>query len=177
MWSRFYEREKLKDIVDYMVVMAYDEHWATSPQAGSVASLPWVESNLQRLLEIVPADRLILGIPLYTRIWKEAETEGGNIEVSSSAHDMEYIHNWISEHGLEVTFDEKSKQNYAELRVEKEKATYKVWIEDETSLSHRVQLVHQYQLAGVATWSRSFSDERAWSSIDDSLRQIDTVKK
>jgi len=177
MWSRFYEREKLKNVVDYMVVMAYDEHWATSPQAGSVASLPWVESNLQRLLEVVPADRLILGIPLYARIWKEAETEGGNVEVSSSAHDMDFIQNWLRNHDVKVTYDEHSGQNYGEYRDDKEKATYKVWIEDATSLSKRVQLVHQYKLAGVATWSRSFSDEKAWSSIHDSLKQIDAVKK
>ena len=64
-WSAFYEREKLAETVDYLMVMAYDEHWGTSEEAGSVASFPWVETNLQKLLEVVPNEKLILGVPLY----------------------------------------------------------------------------------------------------------------
>ena len=70
-WSAFYEREKLAESVDYLIVMAYDEHWGSSEIAGSVASFPWVEANLQKLLEVVPNDKLILGVPLYTRLWEE----------------------------------------------------------------------------------------------------------
>ncbi|MCM3705151.1 MULTISPECIES: glycosyl hydrolase family 18 protein [Cytobacillus] len=67
-WSAFYERDKLAGIADYMVVMAYDEHWGSSQVAGSVASLPWVEENLKHLLEVVPNEKLLLGVPLYTRL-------------------------------------------------------------------------------------------------------------
>ncbi|MFD1737054.1 glycosyl hydrolase family 18 protein [Bacillus salitolerans] len=171
-WSMFYERAKLADIVDYIMVMAYDEHWATSPEAGSVASFPWVEKNLQKLLEVVPNDRLILGLPTYTRIWKEQDTEGGNIEVSSKAYSMDYVKQWITEHDVNPIFDEVSGQMYGEYRDEKEKATYKVWIEDEDSLARRAQFVHQYHLAGIATWSRFFASDEAWKSMDDSLKHV-----
>jgi spore germination protein YaaH len=170
-WSMFYERDQLSTIVDYLIVMAYDEHWGTSPVAGSVASFPWVESNLKMLLEVVPNDRLILGLPTYSRIWKEQDTEGGNIEVSSKAHTMDDIKAWIKEKGLEPTFDKNAGQYYAEYRDEEEKATYKVWIEDEDSLARRSQLVHQYKLAGVATWNRFFASDEAWNSIDESLKK------
>ncbi|MDF0727989.1 glycosyl hydrolase family 18 protein [Cytobacillus sp. S13-E01] len=176
-WSRFYEREKLASVVDYMMVMAYDEHWGTSPVPGSVASLPWVESNLQKLLEVVPNDRLLLGIPLYSRIWKEQETDGGNIEVSSKAYSMQAINDWVSERNLTPIYDEASGQNYVEYLDEAEKATYKIWIEDEASLQKRAQLVHKYQLAGVATWSRFFANDAGWATIDDSLKQIDATDK
>lgn len=176
-WSKFYEREKLGSIVDYMMVMAYDEHWATSPVAGSVASLPWVEKNLKRLLKIVPNERVILGVPLYTRIWKEQETDAGNIEVSSKAHSMDYIQNWVKKHKLTPIFDEKTRQYYAEYYDEKEKATYKVWIEDETSMTKRIQLIHKYQLAGIASWSRFFASDDIWKSIDQSLQQFKPVQK
>lgn len=74
MWSAFLDRRALNSVVDYLIVMAYDEHWAASPVAGSVASLPWVGSSLSRIIEEddVPPEKLILGIPLYTRIWTEA---------------------------------------------------------------------------------------------------------
>ncbi|MCK9907282.1 glycosyl hydrolase family 18 protein, partial [Frankia sp. Cpl3] len=72
-WSRFYDRAALAKVVDYMMVMTYDEYWASSPVAGSVASLPWVEKGLQGVLEEVPNEKLILGVPFYTRLWKEVK--------------------------------------------------------------------------------------------------------
>ena len=62
-WSLCYDRKKLAEAADYIIVMGYDEHGGSSPVAGSVSSLPWVESGLQRMLEEVPADKLLLGIP------------------------------------------------------------------------------------------------------------------
>lgn len=174
-WSKFYEREKLKDIVDYLIVMAYDEHWANSPVAGSVASLPWVETNLKELLTIVPHDRLILGIPLYARIWKEKETVGGNLEVSSKAYTMAQIEEWLKEKGVKPRIDNESGQYYGEYYDEKEKATYKVWIENEYSLHKRAQLVHKYSLAGIGSWSRYFGNDRAWTALAQSLKKIDAV--
>lgn len=176
-WSMFYDRENLANIVDYLMVMAYDEHWGTSPIAGSVASLPWVENNLIKLLEVVPKERLILGVPTYTRIWKEQKTPGGNIEVSSKAYSMDDVNQWIKDRGLSLQYDEKSGQDYVEFVDEKEQATYKIWLENEKSLNKRTQLVHKYQLAGIASWNRSFANAGAWTVIDDSLRQIEPVKK
>lgn len=176
-WSQFYDREKLANIVDYLIVMAYDEHWGNSPVAGSVASLPWVENNLKKLLEVIPNERLILGIPTYTRLWKEQTTPGGNIEVSSKAYNMDDINQWIKDHGPTVTYDEKTGQDYAEYYDEKEKALYKVWIENDKSIRKRSTLVHQYQLAGIASWNRSFANENAWKTIHQSLQQIEPVQK
>nr|WP_066394109.1 glycosyl hydrolase family 18 protein [Cytobacillus eiseniae] len=167
-WSAFYERDKLASLVDYMVVMAYDEHWGSSPVAGSVSSLPWVESNLQKLLEIVPNDHLILGVPLYARLW--AEKDSG--EVSSQALSMSKVKEWLTENGLTPVFDEASGQNYAELYVEEEQTTYKIWLEDELSLSKRADLAMKYNLAGVASWSRYFADESAWLALSLGEKQV-----
>lgn len=169
MWSKFYDRKALGEIVDYMMVMAYDEHWASSPQSGSVASLPWVETNLQNILEIVPNEKVILGIPLYTRIWKEQETEGGNIEVSSNSMSMNQATKWIQEHNLSPIYDESSGQNYVEYYDEQEKATYKIWLEDELSLRKRVDIMKKYQLAGIASWARSFANDAAWQTLNKVL--------
>lgn len=164
-WSAFYERDELSKIVDYMVVMAYDEHWGSSPVAGSVASLPWVEEHLQKLLEVVPKERLILGVPLYTRLWKEEQLEDGQVKVSSEALSMAKAKEWIASKGVTPVYDDESGQNYVEFYSEQEKITYKIWIEDELSLSKRAELSKKYSLAGIATWSRYFADETAWVAL------------
>ncbi|WP_342431518.1 glycosyl hydrolase family 18 protein [Neobacillus sp. FSL H8-0543] len=165
-WSSFYERNKLSTIVDYLVVMAYDEHWGPASGAGSVSSLPWVETNLQKLLTEVPNDKLILGVPLYTRLWKEQLLDNGEVEVTASALSMEKAKEWISDKELQPTFDPISGQNYAEFYDEMEKATYKIWLEDELSLKKRAELATSYQLAGIATWSRFFGDQTAWTALN-----------
>ncbi|MHC0035532.1 glycosyl hydrolase family 18 protein [Pseudoneobacillus sp. C159] len=164
-WSLFYEREKLAKIVDYLIVMAYDEHWGSSPIAGSVASLPWVEENTEKLLSVVPHQQLILGVPLYTRLWKEETDANGQLKVTSKALSMGQIKEWLENNKLQPKYDTATGQNYAELFVPDEQTTYKVWLEDEVSLKKRVQLAEKYQLAGVATWSRFFADDTAWTAL------------
>ena len=68
-WSKCYNRKVLSQWVDYIIVMAYDEHWGSSPVSGSVASLNWVEENLQKLLTEVDSEKIILGNTiLYARL-------------------------------------------------------------------------------------------------------------
>ncbi len=164
-WSSFYEREKLAQIADYLIVMAYDEHTAGS-DAGSVASLPWVEGNLQILLKDVPNEKLILGVPLYARLWKEQPNANGGTDVTAQALSMDKVKIWLKEKALQPVYDEKSGQNYAEFFAENENATYKIWIEDELSLKKRADLAVKYKLAGVASWSRMFGDQTAWAALD-----------
>ncbi|MBD2847766.1 glycosyl hydrolase [Paenibacillus sp. IB182496] len=167
MWSAFIDRRELGQVVDYMMVMTYDEHWAASPVAGSVASLPWVEQSVRRILEEdeVPPAKLVLGVPLYTRIWTETTNEAGETEVSSGAYGMETIAALIEEKELEPVFDEQAGQNYVEY--EEDGARKRIWLEDETSLRARVQLVKQYDLAGLATWQRAFEKPGVWEVLDE----------
>ncbi|MFB6467771.1 glycosyl hydrolase family 18 protein [Cytobacillus sp. Hz8] len=167
-WSSFYQRDKLAKAVDYLIVMAYDEHWGSSPVAGSVASFPWVENNLKNLLEVVPHQKLILGVPLYTRLWAEKD----NGDVSSKALSMEDVKKWLKKKKVKPTYDEKSGQNYAEYYSKKEKTTYKIWLEDEFSLAKRAELAEKYHLVGVASWSRFFGDETAWTALDFNNKQV-----
>lgn len=160
-YSAFLQRDHLAEIVDYLVVMAYDEHWATSPIAGSVASFPWVEANLETLLDVIPNDKLVLGVPLYARLWEEKE----NGEISSKSLSMASVEEWLKEHKVTPTYDEVSGQNYGEYFDKETKSTYKIWLEDELSLAKRAELVERYSLAGLASWSRTFANETAWSAL------------
>jgi len=167
-WSKFLDRKALGELVDYMLVMTYDEHWASSPKAGSVASLPWVEKGLQGILEEVSNEKILLGVPFYTRLWKEVEIDG-KIKVSSKAYSMPGIEKWLKEKSVPLQYDEKSGQFYGEYFDQEENARYKVWLEDESSMAKRVDLVHKYQLAGVASWRRGFEKPVIWDVIKEGL--------
>ncbi|WP_253944987.1 glycosyl hydrolase family 18 protein [Paenibacillus sp. NEAU-GSW1] len=168
MWSLFLDRNALGKVVDYMMVMAYDEHWASSPKAGSVASLGWTEEAVARILEEdqVPADKLILSMPLYTRIWTE-KGEGSEKQVTSKAVGMDRINEIIANNKLKPVLDKESGQHYVEYK--EDGALQRIWIEDDTSIKARIALVHKYGLAGAASWQRSFQTASIWKTIDEAL--------
>lgn len=170
MWSLFYDRHELGKIVDYMMVMTYDEHWATSPKAGSVASLPWVEKGIVDIMreDNVPASKLVLGVPYYTRIWTEQVTDG-KTSVSSKAVFMEVIQRIIKEMKLTPVYSEQTGQHYVEYKEGKD--LKKIWIEDETSMKARIELVKKYDLAGVASWRRGYELPAIWDVVKSALEK------
>jgi len=173
-WSMCYDRKALSKIVDYVAVMAYDQHWASSPVAGSVAELSWVENGLKRILEEVPNKKLLLGLPFYTRVWKE-ETADGRVKVSSKAVSMGSVEKILSEKKPAVIWDEESGQNYAEYK--DGKATYKIWIEDDESINLKSSLVHKYDLAGAASWRKGFESEDIWAVLQNNLKVMENYSQ
>ncbi|MCE0453205.1 MULTISPECIES: glycosyl hydrolase family 18 protein [Brevibacillus] len=169
-WSMFLDRKALAEVVDYVAVMTYDEHWAASPKAGSVASLPWVERGLQGVLEEVPNEKLLLGVPFYTRLWTEAKQADGTVKVSSKAYSMTKAQEWINERKLTPVMDEASGQHYVEYKDPKDGNVYKMWIEDVASMKKRVEIVNKYDLAGIASWRRGFEVPEIWQAIDETLK-------
>ncbi|WP_103110381.1 glycosyl hydrolase family 18 protein [Brevibacillus reuszeri] len=176
-WSMFLDRRALAQVVDYMAVMTYDEHWAASPKAGSVASLPWVESGLQGVLEEVPHEKLLLGVPFYTRLWTEAKQADGKIKVSSKALSMTRAQEWIKERKLTPKLDEASGQNYVEYKDPKDGNVYKMWLEDVSSMQKRIDIVNKYDLAGVASWRRGFEVPEIWQAIEEGLTSEKSTQK
>ncbi|WP_301628208.1 glycosyl hydrolase family 18 protein [Paenibacillus apis] len=167
MWSAFLDRRALAPVVDYLILMAYDEHWAASPVSGSVASLPWVEASVNRILQEdgVDPDQMILGIPLYTRVWSETKVDG-KTKVKSKAIGMKKAKEIIETYKLTPEFSADTGQNYVEYK--EGDVLNRIWLEDAVSLQSRVDLAKSLGLAGVATWTRSFASAEAW----DVLKQI-----
>lgn len=165
MWSLFLDRRALGEITDYMMVMTYDEHWASSPTAGSVASLPWVTAAMNKIMveDEVPADKLLLGIPSYTRVWSIKES-GEDSGITSKAIGMDSAQDLIKQHKLTPTFSEDTGQNYVEFT--EGEVWNQIWLEDKTSLRARVDLASELKLAGIATWNRSFANEGAWAVLN-----------
>lgn len=168
--AQCYDREALAEVVDYIMVMTYDQHWKGSSKAGSVAQVSWVEEMVEKYLETIPAQKLVLGIPLYTRLWKEETGEGGGISLSSEALSMEQSRKFIKEKNANAHWDEESGQFYMEFS--DKTATYKMWLEDENSINLRLGLVHKYKLAGAASWSRNFGIPEVWEVAYANLKSI-----
>lgn len=161
-WSMFYDRERLQESVDYMILMAYDQHGASSPVAGSVAEYSWVENSILGVLQYIPKDKLILAVPFYSRVWKEEDNK-----LSSSALTMERVNKFINENNIELIWDEDLYQFYGELK--KGNIKYKVWLEDINSLEMKVSLIHKYDLAGLASWRKGYETKEIWEKLANML--------
>jgi spore germination protein YaaH len=162
-WSLCFQRAQLSGIVDYIAVMTYDEHWRSSPKAGSTASLPWVRSALGKTLAEVPADKLLMGIPFYTRVWEETKGKNGKTSVKSRALSMVSVDETIETTGAEKRWLAETGQNYLEYAQGDSK--YRIWIEDEASIALRMELVKKHGLAGAAFWRKGFEKPRIWETV------------
>jgi spore germination protein YaaH len=163
-WSRCYERKALSNIADYIAVMTYDEHWRTSPTAGSTASLPWVGAKLAETLAEIPADKLLLGIPLYTREWAETKTKAGKTSVKSKALSMASVDERLAAAAAQKQWLGAKGQYYFEYVSDDRK--YKIWVEDENSIALRMALVKKYSLAGAAFWRKGFEKPEIWKTVE-----------
>ena len=160
-FTSHYDRAEQGRVVDYVIIMGYDEHYVGS-EAGSVASLPWVEQGIQDTLAEVPAERVINAVPFYTRLWR---TTGGN--VTSEALGMDQAQQVISENNVETYWDKTTSQNYGKYDIDN--STYQIWIEDSQSIAEKVKLVSKYNLAGVSAWKLGFENSGIWQVISDNL--------
>ena len=162
-FTSHYDREEQGKVVDYVIIMGYDEHYAGSEEAGSVASLPWVEQGIIDTLEEVPAERVINAVPFYTRVWRMDA-----VLPYSEAVTMEVAASLLEENNADVYWDEELSQYYG--TYEKEGSTYKVWQEEEKSIAEKVKLVKKYNLAGVAAWKLGLERSSVWQAITENLQ-------
>ncbi len=161
-YTSHYDRAEQGRVVDYVVIMGYDEHYVGSEEAGSVASLPWVEQGIQDTLAEVPAERVINAMPFYTRLWK---TEAGTL--SSEAIGMDAAAEVLATNNAETYWDNTTSQQYGEY--EKDNCAYKIWVENADSIAAKVQLAVKYNLAGVSAWKLGFENSGIWQVISDNL--------
>lgn len=163
-YSTYFNRKEQGIVADYVIIMGYDEHFGGSDEAGSVASLPFVEDGIKRTLDEVPAEKVINAIPFYTRIW----TTDNSGMVSSRACGMDEAEAFLTENGLEKYWDKENSQNYAEMQAED--GYYQVWLEDAASIEEKMKLIQSYGLAGVAEWKLGFEQPEIWDVITSYLQ-------
>lgn len=161
-FNDYYDRKEQGIVADYVIVMGYDEHYAGSKEAGSVASIDYVEDGIAQTVKEVPAEKVINAIPFYTRIW---ETTGDGI--SSQAVDMVTAEQFISNHGITAEWDETTCQNYGEYT--SGDSRYQVWLEDADSIKVKLNVMENYGIGGVAEWRLGFEKPEIWDVIGEYL--------
>lgn len=178
-YTQFYDRAEQANFADYVIVMAYDEHYAGS-DAGSVASIDFVREGAKNTIsEGVPAEQIVLGMPFYTRIWSETPKEEAgdsaesasedyvNYDLSSAAVSMAEARSRIDANGAQITWLEDCGQNYAQY--EQNGVTYKIWLEDAKSLDLKLQVMKELDLAGAAFWKAGMETADVWETITSYL--------
>ncbi len=163
-YNQYYNRKEQGEIVDYLILMGYDEHYAGSEESGSVASYEFVKAGIEDTLKEVPAGKLICAVPFYTRVWNvdEAGTVLGSEAIGAKA-----MAQFVSEQGLTPVWLETERQNYVEYALEG--SQYQVWLEDEESLAWKLDLIQSYALAGISGWKLGLEPESFWTLINEKL--------
>lgn len=163
----FNARYNLKEqgaVADYVIIMAYDEHWAGSPEAGSVSSIDYVRYSIEKTSGYMDSRKIITALPFYTRLWKTVGTQ-----VSSEAYPMTSVDKVLATYGMEKTWDETTSQNYAEITVGD--TFYQMWVEDVQSIGVKLNVMQNYDLGGVAAWRLGYEPAAVWDMIGAYLQQ------
>lgn len=154
-WKSAYDLKALGQIVDYVIIMAYDQHWQTSGP-GPISGLDWVKKQLDYMVTEAPKDKLVLGLPFYGRIWTNGQNGGGI---------------WYKDI-LKAAQDNKANIEYHQIyRVPFTKYTKadgsikEIWFEDARSLQEKICLVNTYGLKGVAAWRLGQEDTSIWQNF------------
>lgn len=162
-WSMCFDRNTISKVADYIIFMAYDQNGASSTKEGTTAGCNWVEANVIKFLgqEGVDPDKLVLAVPFYTRLWKEE-----NGKVTSDTVDLKDVDKVLPS-DVERKWDDNLKQYYVEYT--ENGAVYKMWIEDTTSISAKLDLINKYKLAGAAYWEKDRESPEIWSIVKEKL--------
>ncbi|WP_308634372.1 glycosyl hydrolase family 18 protein [Paenibacillus silvisoli] len=157
-----YDTDTLADIVDMVMIMAYDQHWKGSDEAGSVAELTWVEDGVKQFLAYgVPRSKLMLGIPFYVREWRV--DAAGNL-VDNKAIFMSELPRLIAETGAARTFDAIAGQ-WKYKYTGADGYTHVFWAETADTVKARVAIAKKYDLAGVAAWRLGYEQAELWTML------------
>ena len=171
-----YDRKEQGIVADYVVIMGYDEYYAGSPEAGPVSSYNYVKEGITETLKEVPAEKVISGIPFFTRLWKETpkteeelksdkgtDAEQYSATVESDAYGMDNAQAVVKQAGVDTIWDKKAGQNYATWEADGSK--YEIWLEDSKSIEAKLKLMKKYKLAGTAEWSLGQESSDIWNLI------------
>lgn len=158
-YNQNYNRKEQGIVADYVIIMGYDEHFAGSEEAGSVASIGYVRNGIEKTLEKVPAEKVINAVPFYTRLWQTDDS--GNL--TSSALGMTSAEKVLANNEIVPEWSEESGQYYAQF--ENADGFYQIWLEEERSIEEKAKLIKEYDLAGIASWRLGYEKDEIWDVL------------
>ena len=160
----------LQNYVNYFVVMAYDFHQKSSPQAGPVAHIFggrefWdsdISKNLQLILKKVPVEKILLGVPFYGYEWQTTSRQAqahtfAKTGATASYKRVQEILNQKEKLQVEEGWNDAALSpfiSYLEMG-----KIYVIYFENSRSLSYKLDLVNQLDLAGVAIWALGYEGD------------------
>lgn len=164
-WSLCYDRKTIGDVADYIVFMAYDQTSKNGSRVGSNASIEWVENNINKFIKNceVNSKKIIVAIPFYSRMWKVNSdgSSAGSFDINMNKQDKYLAKATKKEWRADAC------QNYIEY-VENG-YTYKMWVEDEESISKKLDLIKKYNLGGAAYWEKGCETDNVWNVVEQKL--------
>ena len=158
-YNQNYNRKEQGIVADYVIIMGYDEHFAGSEEAGSVASIGYVRNGIEKTLEEVPAEKVINAVPFYTRLW-HTNNDG---KLTSSALGMSSAEKTLKNNNITPEWDETAGQYYGEFT--NADGFYQIWLEEEASIEEKAKLLKEYDLAGIASWRLGYEKNEIWDVI------------
>lgn len=162
-YNQQYNYKILGDCVDYVIIMGYDEYTKSSGVAGPTASINYVKEGIEEALTMIPADKLINGIPFYTRLWTEYVDEDGNLVLDATTCFMKNAWYKAEELGLTITWNEELQLYEASGTINE--VHYHMWLEEEISTASKMKLVRENNLAGVSAWALGMESDTIWNII------------
>ncbi len=174
-WHGSYDYEELGKYADYIMIMAYDEHYEGG-EAGSVASYEFIENSIKYALKYVPKEKIVLGLPLYARYWKTGATYGG------AAASYIQVENLVAKYNGQVVYDETSKSMKAIITIKEtdtkpkiygktlEAGEYVFWYENNETIDDKLELINTYDLKGAGTWRLGMENASMWDVFKAKLK-------
>ena len=172
------------NLVDNVIIMAYDFHRLNSVNAGPVAPLfdPGqanydVSRSVTDYLKNVPAQKLILGVPIYGYEWPTENSSKGSFVIGSfRPAEISSYHRSLQtakDNNVSVNFDEVTKSAWFSYYDKDSYSWRQVWFEDERSLGLKFDLVNQANLSGIGVWALGYDGDAAaplWQTVKEKLR-------
>lgn len=164
-WSGAYDLKALGKSSDFITIMAYDQHVGTmSP--GPIASIRWVEKILQHALLSIPAEKISLGIPLYSGFWYTGTTSdkpSAKITLQYNAICYKTVVKLLNKYDARVHWDEEDKVNYT--FYEHNWLNQYIFIEDAKSFKAKLALAKKYGLRGISVFRIGGEDAKTWDVL------------
>ncbi len=173
-WHGSYDYAALAQYADHLLIMAYDEHYEGG-EAGPVASIDFVENSIKYALSKTTADKIVVGVPFYGRIWSLDNNRIVGKGISSKT-----IQQMLENSEAIVTYDEKSQSAKAEITLTEtsgrytvggdivlQPGKYVVWFENDQSYQEKLSLIEKYNLKGAGAWSLGQEDSSIWEHYED----------
>ena len=162
-YNAYYDLTEQSAVVDYIVIMGYDQHYAGGGEAGSVSALDWFTAAAQNTAAKADASRVIMGVPFYTRLWK---IKDGGIYVEETPG-MDAAEKLVTKAGAAKEWKSAEGQNYAEWS--SGGSRFKIWLEDADSLRAKTYAARELGMAGIAAWKCGDESNGTWAVIVDAM--------